>query len=137
MTTGRFPRLERAAVFGAFVSFAVLVVTGVVSALTGKPVGGYSLLAHTGMGGLFAVSLVLLGILRAETVRASAEQQVAFWLLLASGFVLIVTPALMMLPLFGTEGQHDLLHIHRYSGWVAMVTGIRYFFMIRTPRQTA
>lgn len=135
-TLSRFPRLERLAFSAAAVSFIVLALSGLIVAVIGQPLSGFLLLAHTGMGGLFAVSVVVLAILRAEGVSRTTEQQVSFWLLLAASLVLMGTAALMMIPLFGTEGQHALVTIHRYAAWAALLAGLRYAWLER-KRQSA
>ena len=47
--------------------------------------------------------------------------KLTFWIVLAAGVVVAGTMLLSMLPLFGTDGLHVLLDIHRYSGLVVVV----------------
>ena len=58
----------------------------------------------------------------------------AFWLLLASGFLVSGTMFLSMLPWFGTDGLHRLLDIHRYSGLVAVVALVLHFYGVVLQR---
>ena len=113
----------------------VLAWTGLVSAaLRGTPMTGLALILHMATAGAFAVLLGLLTLLWADgcrffrsggeatTERFSCLQKLFFWLLLASGFVSLLTVLVAMLPLAGTAGQRLLIMGHRWSGLVFVLT---------------
>ena len=120
---GRAPNLDKLAVFGVAVSFLALTVTGLSVPLLGWKLTGYLLLVHTAMGGLFAVSLALMALLRAGKPGAGMLHHFFFWLLLVTGFGLIVTAALMMLPLLSSDDIHWVLSTHRYLSYFAVLAG--------------
>jgi hypothetical protein len=124
-----------------------LAITAFYSVLKLDAMEGWFLFVHmVGSGGLVAL-LPLLAITWAEAnrfgsgkrgapVQQSAEagrgvsdtdsrfpwiSKVAFWIILASGLVTVMTMLLSMLPRFGTDGLHALLDIHRYSGLLLVV----------------
>jgi hypothetical protein len=108
--------------------FWIVALTGLGLALTGfygpllvgKPVGGYALLAHVGMGGAFLTLLPLLGLLQGARHAESPEMPVAvkssFWVFLLTGLVTAVTILLSMIPLFDAHGLHLMLTIHSFAG---------------------
>jgi hypothetical protein len=115
--------LDKLAVLGVAVSFLVLTLTGLAVTCLKWKLTGYLLLAHTSMGGLFAVSLALLALLRAGRPGAGAVHQFFFWVLLVTGFGLIVTASLMMLPVLSSEDIHWALDTHRWLSYFTMVSG--------------
>jgi hypothetical protein len=122
----RTPGLDKLAVFGVAVSFLVLTLTGLSVPLLKWKLTGYLLLAHTSMGGLFAVSLALLALVRAGRPGAGLLHGFFFWLLLVTGFGLIVTASLMMLPVLSSDDIHGALSMHRYLSYFAVGSGVLY-----------
>ena len=57
-----------------------------------------------------------------------------FWLFLTSGLAVILTMLLSMLPIFGTDGLHVLLDIHRYAGLMAVVVLTLHFYCVLLQR---
>lgn len=112
-------------------AYAAVVVAGVVLAATGvgtyafgkTPLTHWILMLHVSAAPLFALGLALLSLTGAARTRAgngskqpSRFAQTLFWLILLGGLVLILSGIAPMTPLFGTDGQHLLYLIHRYSG---------------------
>lgn len=60
--------------------------------------------------------------------------KLAFWIILASGLVTVLTMLLSMLPLFDTEGLHGLLDIHRYSGLLLVVATMFHLYGVLLRR---
>jgi hypothetical protein len=136
------PLVERLSVLTASLSFLVLAATGFGGTwILGSPLRGYSLLAHTTCGGVFAAALTAVALLRKRTHGAgfppsqrgaSTRRSLCFWAIVAAAWLLIVSILLSMIPLFGTEGQHALLLVHRYSGLAAMAAALAYAWPTRT-----
>jgi len=122
----RAPRLDKLVLLGVIVSFLVLTISGLGVIVLEWKLTGYLLLAHTSMGGLFAVSLALLALLRAGRPGAGAVHQFFFWLLLLTGAGLIVTAALMMLPLLSSDDIQWALETHRWLSYFTMISGAAY-----------
>ena len=49
-------------------------------------------------------------------------------LILVSGFIVTMTMLVSMLPIFGTDGLHTLLDLHRYSGLVVVIALALHFY---------
>jgi hypothetical protein len=69
-----------------------------------------------------------------EVMQFTWLPKAAFWVLLAAGFAVSGTMLLSMLPLFGTDGLHVLLDIHRYSGLVVVVALILHAYGVLLQR---
>ena len=67
-------------------------------------------------------------------IQIPKKHQYLFWIILAAGLVTSLTMLFSMLPLFGTDGLHDLLDIHRYSGLVVVVAAILHFYGVVLQR---
>ncbi len=131
-------------------STAVLGVTAFFAVIRFGALEGWVLFAHMFGAGAFVVVLPVLAITWCEANRfgcrcASEEEEtpaprffwvpkVMFWLILTSGLAVTGTMLLSMLPLFGTDGQHCLLDIHRYSGLVVVVAIIVHFYTVMLQR---
>ena len=101
---------------------------------------GLSLLLHVLGGGLFAVSLSLVLVLRARCYsfdKQSSEskkdfpgwyQKILFWLFVVSGFILIVTALALMLPFFSLNVQQGMFEVHRYSALVALLSAAAFTY---------
>lgn len=130
------------AFWGGVLSFGVLLLTGFVPPLLGGRLEGVWLMLHATLAPVFivcAAALALTGAQRYCFHKRDAEQLAAlwktrkqrprrccvldsaaaakagFWLLSALMLPLTLSIVLSMTPLFGTDGQHFLLHLHRYS----------------------
>jgi len=113
---GLFPKFEMIVIAAVIVSMAVLTITGFFfGGLTGHPLSGYALLGHTAFGGLYAAALCALVLLRGRSTWFTALQKTGFWVLIASGLVLILSILLAMFPIFGTHAQHICIALHRIA----------------------
>ncbi|MBI9070253.1 MAG: hypothetical protein JEY94_01560 [Melioribacteraceae bacterium] len=96
----------------------------------GIHLSGILLLLHVAVAPLFAVSLMILLVISAESnkfneseiqfekgleVSKSGISKILFWLLAIVSLPLMLSIVLGMYPIFGTEGQANLLELHRYS----------------------
>lgn len=138
-------------------SFALSAGTGLFFALfIPRGMFGLLLLGHVMSGGLFAVSLAAAMLLRAGAHRPDAEAApddvcaacpvlksvprsrlvaALFWAFAASGFVLIVTALLSMLPYLRFGAQAPLLEAHRYGALAALLSSILFFDLDILPRR--
>jgi hypothetical protein len=111
-----------------WICFVVLAITGFYAVVQGGPITGYVLLLHVGFGGAFAVALLVLVLFRSDSfsfdltapgVPVAAVRKIFFWLFAASSVSLMLSSAMMMMPLMGTHGQELLLIWHRWSAYAA------------------
>ena len=136
VTVSRFPGIETLVIFCLAASTVLLGVSGFcVTSLSGAGLTGYLLLVHTGLGGLFAVSLAALAVLRAQAYRFgpgsaagpfSFLQRLCFWGMGLLGLVLILSMVVAMFPVLGTEGQHACVQMHRSAAWGAVLVTVLY-----------
>jgi hypothetical protein len=142
---------EKLVYLATLASVGVLGVTAFVGMLCYGVLDGWLLFFHMFGSGAFVAVLPLLALTWAGANRCgccagggecnepaadkfSALPKAAFWVLLVSGFVVTGTMLLSMLPLFGTDGLHTLLSIHRYSGLVAFVAVVLHFYGVMLQR---
>jgi hypothetical protein len=138
--SGRTPwRLPQSGFLGLvslllLIAFGTLAVTGFLPVIfTGGPVSGLGLILHATAGPVFAVCLAIVGVMLAGRFRLASDgqdQKVSwgFWLIILFAIPLIFSAVVSMLPIFGTEGQHALLHLHGYSAVLLLLTiGITYY----------
>lgn len=138
-----------------YLSFLYLAASGIFFALfITRGMYGYPLLMHVAAGGIFAICLTIIVITKARdyiemprplvldislfdprrlgitTLRA---EYAAFWVLVAAGFLLIVSTVVPMMPFTAYGGQKLMLEIHRYSALAAVVAAVVFadleFFM--------
>lgn len=137
---GRFRWLDPLTVALASLTFVALAATGFGGLLIRGCLSGFTLLTHTAGGFAFAAFMAALVVLRGRaycfgplcpTPRFPARRKVAFWLMVLCAWLLISSIFLSVLPLFGTEGQHILLGVHRYSAWVALFAAALYAWPAR------
>jgi hypothetical protein len=141
---------ERLVYLGTVVSVAVLGTTAFVAMIRFGVLDGWFLFVHMfGAGALVAV-LPLLAVTWSEANQfcvepvadgavAGAPQffwlpKVMFWALLVGGFFVSATMLLSMLPLFGSDGLHNLLDVHRYSGLLAVVAMVLHLYGVSLQR---
>ena len=133
---GRFPRLERLVAAAVWISFIVLAFTGFLGAtIPGRSLAGFWTLTHVTFSALFAGSLAILLVMRAEACsfadtcqagRFSLAQKICFWTIAACGILLILSIVTAMFPVLGTDGQYISTEVHRYSALVALLAAIVY-----------
>ncbi len=124
------------------VGTVVLAVTGLGAVIQGKtPMTHWVLMAHASAAPVFAIGLALVSLTWAEHARfgnASTRQtglaKALFWIILASGLVVILSGVVPMTPLFGTHGQHTLYLTHRYSAMVLAVAVVLHWLSLIPKR---
>lgn len=117
--------------------FIIMLITGFISLLfTGGALTGILLMIHVSVAPLISITFAILVVLFAHSNRFndndiiisneddgkkeikykdSAYLKINFWLISVFSLPAMVSIILTMFPLFGTEGQINLLEIHRYS----------------------
>lgn len=123
--------IERLTVLATCLSGVMLALTGFGFAVCiGKSLSGYALLGHTACGGLFAVCMVVLAVLRARA-NSLAEcdanhktcqvHKICFWLMIICSIVLVLSVLIAMMPVLDTHGQHVSMLIHRYAAALVII----------------
>ena len=105
-------------------ALAAMALSGILMLAIGQRMERWMLILHMSFAPLFALCIMALALLWAETNasdRAAAGARIAFWLVLLSGFVTIVTALLGMMTWFGSTGQEVLLNLHRTSSMVLLI----------------
>jgi uncharacterized membrane protein len=141
---------EKLIYLGVLVSVTGLAVTSFFTVLQYGVMKGWWLFAHMFGAGALTGLLPLLAIIWAGSSRfgrgrAGEEEEtyaekffwlpkLMFWLFLASSLVVILTMLFSMLPLFGTDGLHALLDLHRYAGLMAVVVLAFHFYCLVLQR---
>jgi hypothetical protein len=153
----RYPGWRQWAFIAFAASFAFCAATGIFFAIfVPRGMFGIPLLFHVMAGGLFAVSLAAVLLLRAGAYRPDAESPAGdfcvscpvlksvprrylvaglFWILTAAGFVIAVTALLSMLPVLHFAAQLPLLETHRYAALAALLAAIVFFDLDILPRR--
>lgn len=136
---------ERLVYLGALVSVGGLAATSFYPVLQQGVMRHWWLFAHMFGAGVLVAILPLMAINWAgpscfQAPRAAEQPhdtphffwatKLMFWLFLVSGFVVVLTMLLSMLPVFGTDGLYLLLDIHRYSGLIAVITLAFHFYFV-------
>lgn len=146
-------RLRKLAFLLGLLSFAVLLLTGFVPMLLGGRLAGYWLMLHATFAPVFIACAAVVVVTGAHQYRllnkdsehladlcrhrktnkacwltdCSAAAKVGFWLLAALSLPVTLTMVLSMTPLFGTEGQECLFHLHR---WFALAFALAGFLTL-------
>jgi hypothetical protein len=155
----RFPAAEKWLWISFITSFAYLVMSGFGYAFfSRRGLHGYPLLLHVFAGGLYAVSLALIVMLRANKFIIEVEplsfdrdpsrlrnpffsavtiQKILFWLFVFCGLVLIISALSSMLTLLYFSGQKSIFEVHRYSALVSLLIAIvfSYFLLVDQNRR--
>lgn len=143
--TARYPVGQRWIFLGLAVSYGYLVSSGFLFAFIRVRLYGLALLLHVILGALFAVCLCLAVLLRSrfyvwreeDLVPANLKtkegkrklwQIVAFWIFVASGFVLVVTALLQMMPQFSLRTQLVVFDVHRSFALAIFLSGIAFLY---------
>ncbi len=148
----RFSPFEQILRLAVGLSFAVLAITGFGPAVIhhGK-LDGYLLMLHCTAAGLFAVSLSVMAVVRADECRLGKHdvawlkqwirkcggfcgkledmpagrldtaEKLTFWSSTALGVVVILSSILNMYPIFSQYGMDVLFQIHRYSTLILLI----------------
>jgi len=128
--------------------FKVMAITGFLTIIfTGVHLTGLLLLIHVTVAPLISISFAVLVILYAHTNRfdnsdlsyikeieakrgtlnISGQLKLIFWSIAVLSIPAMLSIILGMFPLFGTEGQKNLLEVHRYS--VLMISVLVIFYI--------
>jgi hypothetical protein len=131
-----------------FASFLLLALTAYLPVLLfGGHLSGFPLILHVTVAPVFCVFLALSAVLWAHSQRLFSSdwlqiksetskkifalrggiaswQKVYFWLFLVFSVPAILSIVLSMYPLFGTEGQSNLIIIHSWSTLLLFIIGI-------------
>ena len=131
------------------VAYGIMVAGGIGLAVTGigtfvlgsPPMTHWMLMAHVAAAPVFAVGLALVALTWAERSRfgETGSRQGCFskallWLILLCGLVVLLSGVVPMTPVFGTNGQHLLYLIHRYSGIAITVIVILHLLSLKSAR---
>ena len=137
---------------GTLASVTVLGVTSFVAMMRFGALGGWWLFIHMFGAGAFTVLLPVLALTWCQANRFGCAAQPAddegqtpasrfpclakalFWVILATGLVVIGTMMLSMLPLFGTHGLELLLDVHRYAGLAVVAAMILHLYAALLPK---
>lgn len=143
---------------GLVLSFAYTAASGLGYALfIPRGLWGVPLLLHVMAGGLFAVCLAAVVVLRArrygfEPDKGKAKVQclvcpvvkrvpiplaraLAFWIFVAAGLVLTATALFSMLPWFVYTAQLTFIGVHRYAALAAVLAAIAFVDLDLIPRR--
>ncbi len=107
-------------------------VTGFGPKLVGAELAGWTLLVHMVGAPLFTLGLAGAALQWAGRCRFGRRSELAptplglrqkqmFWLMLAIGFVVMLTMLAAMLPVFGADAQETLKEVHNYSTLVLLI----------------
>ena len=143
---------------GLVLSFAYTAVSGLGYALfVPRGLWGVPLLLHVMAGGLLAVCLAAVVVLRArrygfEPSKGKAEVQcivcpivkripvplaraLAFWVFITAGLVLTATALCSMLPWFVYTAQFTFIGVHRYAALAAALAAVAFVDLDLIPRR--
>ena len=101
-----------------------MVVSSILMLAIGERMHRWMLIVHMSIAPLFAICIAALALLWADmnaSPRTPAGTRLAFWMVLASALVTIVSALLGMMTWFGSFGQETLLNLHRISAMVLIV----------------
>ncbi len=143
------PLSQRWIFIGLVLSFLYLALSGFFFALFfPRPLLGIFLMAHVGLGGVFAVCLAGVVFFRARVYDFSQTDdprgsqagsmllfsRLLFWIFVGSGLALVLTALFMMLPLLAQPGHIKIVDVHRYSALTAVLSALTFaVFNLDTP----
>lgn len=125
---------------------AALAVTGLGTLAFGKaPMSGWVLMLHVSAAPAFAIGLACVALTWAGCSCAGAKDspphraaRVVFWLVLASGWVVILSGVAPMTPLCGTDGQRTLVSVHYYGALLlTAAVALHVFSLVMAKRRGA
>jgi cytochrome b subunit of formate dehydrogenase len=120
----RLTRTEMLAHTVAAVGFLIQAITGLGTASIYDEVAGWPLLIHMFGAGMLLLGMAAVAIIWADRCRLGADtglnlgQKLVFWVALVLGLIIMLSMLVAMLPIFGTEVQHELLELHETGGWL-------------------
>ena len=123
---------------GLSLSFLYLVASGFIFAVgLFHSITGVFLVLHMILGGVFSLSLALTGLIRAKDYPVAENwpdphehhwETLCFWIFVLSGFVLVLTALLMMLPLWTLIGHLKTVMVHRVAALSALLSAIAFVY---------
>ncbi len=131
---------------GTVACVVLLGATSFVEVIRHGELGGWALFFHMCGAGALTAMLPILALSWAHYnqfgVSAASPlppkfywlPKLMFWLILASGLVVTMTMLISMLPIFGSDGLHVLLDIHRYSGLVVVLALVVHLYSVAAQR---
>jgi len=147
--TVRYPLFEKWIFLLFCASLIFLSLTGFFFALfISRGLHGYLLLLHVAVGGVFALTLAVLVVLRAKLFSSpgtwkigkisqkqenatsiNLQQAAAAWLVVIAGLFQVVGSLVLMMPLFSTEINRDITALHRWVGLLALLAAVYYTYL--------
>lgn len=147
--TVRYPLFEQWIFLLFCASLIFLSLTGFFFALfISRGLHGYLLLLHVAVGGIFALTLTVLVVLRAKLFSSpdirktgkisrkqknnasiNPQQVAAAWLVVIAGLFQVVSSLVLMMPLFSTEINRDITALHRWVGLLALLAALYYTYL--------
>lgn len=130
--------LEKWIHIGLSLSFVYLAASGFIFAVgLFHSITGVFLVLHMILGGFFGLSLALTGLVRAKDYPVAENwpdphehhwETLCFWIFVLSGFALVLTALLMMLPLWTLIGHLKTVMVHRVAALSALLSAIAFVY---------
>jgi hypothetical protein len=109
---------------------------------------GYFLLLHVAAGGVFALTLAILVVLRAKLfsspdirkggkisrkpknhISINPLPAAAAWLVVIAGLFQVISSLVLMMPIFSTEINRDITALHRWVGLLTLLAALFYAYL--------
>lgn len=111
------------------IALAGMVLSSILPLALGQRMHHWMLILHMTLAPLFSICIAALAVLwsgqrqveQPEGATRFHGERIAFWLVVASSFVVIVSAMLGMMSWFGSEWQECLLNVHRGAAFVVLV----------------
>ena len=120
----------------SFLGVVLLLTITSIPVLFGGHLEGMLLLVHMMASGVMVFLLPVFGWVWLFRCASSPMQRFVSWLILASGFVTLLTMFACMLPIASTEQMQKLIDWHGFAGW-AMAIFVLVFLLSRPLRLPA
>jgi cytochrome bd-type quinol oxidase subunit 2 len=129
--------VERAIYLVFLVALAGMVVSSIFMLAIGDRMHRWMLILHMTLAPLFALCVTGLALLWTNDSRGPREpgERVAFWIVILSSFLTILSAMLGMMTWFGSGGQEILLNVHRVSSLVLFVAAAYQAWRLLTKQQ--
>ncbi len=123
---------------GLGLSFLYLALSGFIfAALLFRNLSGLLLVLHMVLGGVFGLGLALMVLFRAKEYPVAENwpephehhwETICFWVFVLSGFALVLTALLMMLPLWDLMGHLKTVMLHRLAALSALLSAVAFVY---------
>ena len=142
--TAAMRRAERLIHAAFLIALAGMALSGIAPLAFGERMHGWLLILHMTLAPLFSACIAALALLWTvqarparsdpfEPARVSTGDAVTMWLVVAAGFVTILSAMLGMMSWFGSDAQEVLLNLHRVSAIVLTVAAARQALRLLAP----